>query len=1355
MDVITHLPGYRITEQIYIGHRTIVYRGVRESDGTSVVIKLLRNEYPNFNELVQFRNQYTIAKNLDFPNIVKPLTLESCHNSYALIMEDFSGISLSTYLTIANKNHNNKSLSLIEFLPLALQLTDILNYLYQNRVIHNDIKPANILINPDTKQLKLIDFSISSLLPRETQEIQNPNILEGTLAYLSPEQTGRMNRGIDYRSDFYSLGVTFYELLIGQLPFISHEAMELVHCHLAKQPIPLHEIKPEIPLVLSAIVSKLMAKNAEDRYQSALGLKHDLEICLSQLQETGDIQEFGLGQGDITDRFLIPEKLYAREIGVETGDLEFAALSTYIYVYHAYLAGNELSALEREITSYNQALAQVKQVNSLNFNQILHQAILNLTQQVEQPTKLSGNIYDEQMMLPLHQQANDATAIFYIYFNKLILSYLFEQFVEAVENAAAAETYLRGVTANFVVGVFYFYDSLTQLARLANASGSESSSIIEKIQSNVEKIQKWADSAPTNYQHKLDLISAEKYRIFGNKAEAIDFYDRAIAGAKENGYLNEEAIANELAAKFYLNWGKEKIAQVYMTEAYYCYARWGAKAKVTDLEQRYPQLFVPIVQQSGGAESLKETIALGTISSTKTSSSISEVLDLATLLKASQAISGEIELDRLLTTLLEIVMTNAGATKCILLLKQELDLKLVALVEQGISPQLLPSIPLELSSDVAISLVNTVKRTLKPLVLADAGINCQFAGDSYIQKHQPKSVFCSPILNKGLLIGVLYLENNLMVGSFTSDRVELLNLLCAQAAISLENAQLYRNSQNYAQQLTQSLTKLQATETRFQNLANNIPGMVYQFRLAADGSISTPYVSSGCLDLYEVEPELVMTGTYSLYTLHHPDDNLAIEKAIAYSAQNLTPFDQEWRIILPSGTVKWIQSTARPERLADGSILWDGVVIDISDRKNIEAEQTRLLAILESTPDLIGTADPTGKNLYLNRAWRHFLGLDNEAGAKGTEIHKYHPDWATEIIVNQGLPAAISSGIWVGETAVIDRNGREIPVSQLILSHKSMDGELEYFSTIIRDISDRKQAESAILQKSQELEQAVQALQQAQLHIVQSEKMSALGNLVAGVAHEMNNPLGFISASLKQAKPTLAELIEHLRLYQEILLIPNDKIIDHAEEIDLDYTLEDFPKVIDAMEIACDRLHNISTSLRTFSRADRDYKVPFNIHEGLDSTILILKHRLKANDRRPAIEVVTEYGNLPKIDCFPGQLNQVFINILANAIDALDESSIGRSFEEIQINLNQIKIKTSLVDNQVKISIADNGQGMTEVVKQKIFDHLFTTKAVGKGTGLGLAIARQIVVEKHSGSIQVNSILGEGTEFIITLPTRV
>ncbi|MGP1384539.1 MAG: sensor histidine kinase [Thainema sp.] len=298
--------------------------------------------------------------------------------------------------------------------------------------------------------------------------------------------------------------------------------------------------------------------------------------------------------------------------------------------------------------------------------------------------------------------------------------------------------------------------------------------------------------------------------------------------------------------------------------------------------------------------------------------------------------------------------------------------------------------------------------------------------------------------------------------------------------------------------------------------------------------------------------------------------------------------------------------------------------------------------------------------------------------------------------------------------------------------------------------------EQQVQERTAKLAQSLQQLQQAQLKLVQSEKMSALGNLVAGVAHEINNPVGFLSGNLQPAQDYVSDLMRLIDLYQQTYPEPTPEIQDELEDVDLDYLRDDLPKLLQSMRVGIERIHGISNSLRTFSRADKDYKVPFDVHEGLDSTLLILKHRLKANDNRPDIEVVKHYGDLPKIDCFPGQLNQVFMNILANAIDALEESNAERSFADIKANPNQITISTQLTDDQqaVVIQLQDNGIGISEEVKQKIFDHLFTTKDVGKGTGLGLAISQQIVVEQHNGSLDVKASPNQGSEFTITLPVK-
>ncbi|MEG4208349.1 AAA family ATPase [Microcoleus sp. Pol7_A1] len=786
----------------------------------------------------------------------------------------------------------------------------------------------------------------------------------------------------------------------------------------------------------------------------------------------------------------------AYSTGMETGDLQYAAFGLMLYSYFAYFSGKELTVLEIEMAINRNAIHKSMQETALHYHEIYWQAVLNLLEKTGNKCCLKGEACDELIRLPLLQQANDKTGLYYIYWNKLLLSYWFENNSEAIENIALAEKYLDAVVGLPLIPLFHFYDSLVRLAVYSDTPDSEQQEILDRVRANQEKMQNWAHHAPMNHLHKFYLVEAERHRVLNQKVEAIEMYDKAIALAQENEYINEEALAHELAAKFYLEWGKEKLAQPYLIDAYYAYARWGAKAKIDHLEQRYPQLLAPILQQERTRQYPSETIH----TSTNSESSLSNtnrtlvgstsswgLVDLPTVIKASQALSSEIELEQLLTTLMQVVVKNAGAQTGALILMEEGNWRINVHCTNR-QDCLLQSIPVEESEVIPLTLINYVKRTKETLVFDDASNQPRFASDPYMIQQQPHSLLCTPIGERGKMMGILYLENNLATGVFTGDRVAILNILCSQAAISLQNARLYQQSQEYAQKL----------------------------------------------------------------------------------------------------------------------------------------------------------------EFYLND------------------------------------------------------------------------------------------------------------LKQMQLQLVQNEKMSALGNLVAGVAHEINNPVGFIAGNLEPAQDYIKDLFGLIDLYQKKLPHPDAEIVSEIEAIDLEYVRQDLPKLIDSMNLGVERIRSISTSLRTFSRADRDYKVPFNIHEGIDSTILILKHRLKGNDDRPEIEVVKQYGNLPAVDCFPGQLNQVFMNILANAIDALESSNQGRSFAEIKAKPNSITISSTQKKNQewVTIGISDNGIGMNQEVKKRIFDHLFTTKIVGKGTGLGLAIARQIVVEKHGGELEVNSVLHQGTEFVILLPVK-
>ncbi len=291
--------------------------------------------------------------------------------------------------------------------------------------------------------------------------------------------------------------------------------------------------------------------------------------------------------------------------------------------------------------------------------------------------------------------------------------------------------------------------------------------------------------------------------------------------------------------------------------------------------------------------------------------------------------------------------------------------------------------------------------------------------------------------------------------------------------------------------------------------------------------------------------------------------------------------------------------------------------------------------------------------------------------------------------------------------------------------------------------------------KSQQLEQTLQELQQTQAQLVQQEKMSSLGLLVAGVAHEVNNPINFIYGNIHHASEYARELLELVELYQKHYLYPDSEISEHLENIDFDFLSEDLPQLLSSMKIGADRIVQIVQSLRNFSRLDESEMKPVNVHEGIDSTLLILQSRLKATSDRPPIEIVKNYSNLPLVECYAGQLNQVFMNILANAIDALETYNLKRNPKAAKANPIAIAITTEYSSpDRIIVRISDNGPGMAENVKKRLFDPFFTTKPVGKGTGLGLSISYKIVVEKHKGALRCDSTPGLGTEFSIEIPLR-
>ncbi|MBF2028687.1 MAG: PAS domain S-box protein [Oscillatoriales cyanobacterium C42_A2020_001] len=557
---------------------------------------------------------------------------------------------------------------------------------------------------------------------------------------------------------------------------------------------------------------------------------------------------------------------------------------------------------------------------------------------------------------------------------------------------------------------------------------------------------------------------------------------------------------------------------------------------------------------------------------------------------------------------------------------------------------------------------------------------------------------------------------------------------------------------------------LQAAEAELSAVLDNCPIVIYVKDL--EGRLTR--VNREFEQLLNLKREEILgQSSYELFPPEMADTHAKNDQMIATSKKAVVAEEEA----LQGDQVHTYLSVKFPIFDPDGNVRSvGGISTDISDRKRIEQalkySEERYRTLITATAHIIWDTSAEGEVVKPQPGWSAFTGQTFEELAGWGWLNAVHPEDQPETARNWSAAVA-NKTIYQVEHRVRRYDGEYrhmsvwgVPIVQ--------EGQIQEWIGIHTDISDGKQAnealqrsEAQLREKAEQLEQTLIELQRTQTQLVQNEKMSSLGQLVAGVAHEINNPVNFIYGNLSHAHDYIQDLLDLIELYRQHYPNPAAEVQRRIDTIEVDFLTQDLPKLLNSMKVGADRIQKIVASLRNFSRMDEAEVKAVDIHEGIDSTLMILQNRIKERPDHTGIEIVKDYSRLPLVECYAGQLNQVFMNILSNAIDALDETYQGqtRSLPEGSTAspiAAQITIQTRLTDDnqRVQICIIDNASGMNEEVQRRIFEPFYTTKPVGKGTGMGLSISYQVVVEKHGGNLHCLSTPGEGTTFVIEIPVK-
>ncbi len=1034
------------------------------------------------------------------------------------------------------------------------------------------------------------------------------------------------------------------------------------------------------------------------------------------------------------------------ESGLNTGDIEQVCHAALFYCEHDFFRGHNLKLLAKKQKKYINLIAKFKQNYQLNYTKICGQTVLNIIGVSGNKDNLIGKHFNELEVLPQLLADKSVLAIFYIYFNKLMLAYLFNDYQQAIKSAVAAEEYTVYARAMMVWGEYNFYYALALLAEYSHATKDEQERYMTTVVENQQRLKQWADHAPANYQHKYELVEAEINRVSGEAFKAMEYYDRAISNAREQGYIQEEALANERAAEFYLSLGRNRIARDYMTEAYNGYVGWGAIAKVQDLESIYPQLInaIAVVEPENNRHL------------TTTSSNPDSAIDLATVIKASQAISGEIRLDKLLEKLMRLVIENGGAQTGSLILIR--DGKLIVEAQASLDSELVvlqPSVPVETHQFLPQTIINYVERTREDLVLNYAGKTEIFLADPYLVGHQIKSVLCTPILNQGKLLGILYLENNLLSGAFTTERLEVLKLLSSQAAISLQNALLYASLEQKIADRTQELNKKnrrlkllntlarelnsglaveQIIEKTVQRLSQNFPDFrVGYFTINDDGILSVVYAMSTTGYAYapaemplstNAIADLKTTPAY-LFTLRQGQpvivENINTEISLASLTDVLQatgtqalldiPLKQSEKLV---GLLRFDSITPyqwNQHEIATLTQVADYLTVALREARTQEAlvqEQQFLKAVLNNVQAGIVACDADGILTLFNPAAIEFHGLDQKA-IPPNEWSKYYklylPDGKT-LMKTENIPlfrALQGDHVRNEEMIIISAQGE---VRTLLVSGQAIiDPQGKKLGAVIatQDITLIKQATNEI------------ALARDQAFAATRAKSEFL----ATMSHEIRTPMNAVIGMTGLLLDT--NLTAEQRKFAEIIRNSGELLLTLINDI-LDFSKIESGKL--QLELQ-----------------------PFDLQQVITSSLDLLA--LNALNKNLKLTYLLDPETPITIKGDSTRLRQILVNLLSNAVKFTDKGEVIVSVTAQKLvaeeSLNNSISYTPTSDSglyKIQFAVKDTGIGIPENRMERLFKSFMqvdssTSRQYG-GTGLGLAISKRLS-EMMGGQIWVES----------------